>query len=190
MAPSGASRKFLDWDRPSLLHPLSLLAVLARFGLLGMSGGCAALAVDTPLDCEVGTEGCVCYGNWSCNYRLSCVDDLCVDNQSRSDSERSRTTEAALLVNDPLMSREAPECIVCAESDCSASLERCYETPGCAELSGCLLNCSRSDGEYFKCSRECYLPAPVEAHVRANGLHQCLNQTCRDECYPQTKDAE
>lgn len=167
---------------------LTLLRLAVLLPLL--SGGCAALTSEASLDCEVGTVGCACYGNWTCNYMLSCVDDQCIDKRASTQEPahdepqqlERLSDEATLLTNDPLMVKEAPGCVECAEAKCLTSLVQCYETAGCSRLVGCLLRCERAVEGSVSCERECSLAAPLEAKKPAAALRQCLAQDCSHEC--------
>lgn len=130
--------------------------------------------------CEVGTEGCDCYGNWSCNYQLSCVDEVCVD-RTKIAAEEAQTL--SLRAADPIASAVSDECLVCLEDDCVSPLAECYDANACSGLFACLLGCSQlSVHMYTSCADECYARSPIEAHSSATQLQMCTQARCKETC--------
>lgn len=150
--------------------------------LLG-TNACSAPFTDQSSDalgCEVGTVGCSCYGNWSCNYQLSCIDDLCVDRRARAEESEL----SALRAQDPVAHASSPECLTCLEEVCLASLTNCYAQSGCTSLFACLLGCSREASEpYSECAAGCYSAAAIEDHDDATQVQLCSANACPDDCH-------
>lgn len=173
-----------------------LRAAGGRFGLaqtwmmacLLLANACAAnLSRDTAnLGCEVGTEGCACYGNWSCNYQLSCIDDMCLDRRKLAAENAQLLTQSSLRSTDPIVAAASESCMGCLEDACVSPLATCYDRAGCATLAGCLLSCAHSTGEtYGDCVEICYANAPIDAHERGTRVQRCAQTQCSDVCREQ-----
>lgn len=163
----------------------SVTKVWATLCLL-LTNGCSANLsgnASASLGCETGTEGCACYGNWSCNYQLSCVDEVCVDRRRLAAEQSQALTKAALRAADPIVAASTEECMSCLEDDCVSPLSACYDERGCAALVGCLLPCSEPTGEtYIDCASSCYAEAPLSAHAHATRLQMCAQSRCDNAC--------
>lgn len=135
------------------------------------------------LGCEMGTEGCACYGNWSCNYQLSCMDEVCVDRRKLAAEQTQALAKASLRATDPIVSASSEACITCLESDCVSPLAECYDRGGCGVLFGCLLPCASRTGEtYAECAEACYAQAPITAHTHGTQLQMCAQSQCEQSC--------
>lgn len=149
-----------------------------------MANACAGVADRAAPDdvgCKVGTEGCSCYGNWSCNYRLSCVDEVCVDRLG----EARQSEVSALRAADPIAVATSEECLTCVEDRCTSRLAECYAEASCAPLFSCLLTCTHNaDSAYTHCASECYAAAPLRSHTSATQLRLCTGRQCETECNP------
>ncbi len=156
--------------------------VWSTLGLL-LANACAGVADGGPtedLGCEVGTEGCSCYGNWSCNYRLSCVDEVCVDRLG----EIRRSEISALRAADPIATASSEECLTCVEDGCVSPLAECYSEVGCSPLFSCLLTCSNEPAMvYTDCASDCYSAAPLRSHTPATHLQLCTGKMCDSACH-------
>lgn len=135
------------------------------------------------LGCETGTEGCTCYRNWSCNYQLSCLDDVCIDRRKVAAEESKELAKSSLRAIDPIVAVTNETCMSCIETDCVSPLSECYESDGCAVLFGCLLPCvSRPGASYAACAETCYAEAPLSAHPHATQLQVCAQAHCGEGC--------
>lgn len=197
--PIAAHTRFVLWIDPSRsflrVMPRVVDSVVARrrgreFGRLFWAVVCwcgaNACSANFPeqsssaLGCEVGTVGCSCYGNWSCNYQLSCVDEICVDRRALAEEAEL----SALRSRDPVAHASSPECLTCLEEVCLASLTNCYAQSGCTSLFACLLGCSRAiSTEYDECAAGCYSTTPLDGHSDATQVQLCAAKTCPAECH-------
>jgi hypothetical protein len=145
--------------------------------LLGTSCGGDVTTTTYGLECETGTLGCSCYGNWSCNYQLSCVDDLCVDNRARpaSHEKQSNSTQSPA---DPLASVPNTDCVECIEEQCSKALEECYPETGCIALQACLLGCSLGEDSEASCGASCDEQAAAGARRKSASVTECARRSC------------
>lgn len=173
-----------DVSRSKLeLHRLSWGAKAWGVLCLLMANACGAHIASEKslgLQCEVGTEGCDCYGNWSCNYQLSCVDEVCVD-RAKIAAEQAQTL--SLRAADPIDDAASDECLECLESDCVSPLAGCYDQAACSGLFACLVGCSQlSVHMYTSCANDCYAGAPIEAHSDATQLQMCTQARCKEAC--------
>lgn len=135
------------------------------------------------LGCETGTEGCACYGNWSCNYQLSCADEVCVDRRKLVAEQTQALAKASLRAADPIVASSSEECMTCLESECVSPLAECYDQSGCSTLAGCLLHCSDPTREtYAQCADACYSEAPLVAHSRGTQVQVCAQARCDGTC--------
>jgi hypothetical protein len=165
-----------------------VLSGTQALGLLCLfsSNGCGANLSrneSAELGCATGTEGCACYGNWSCNYQLSCIDEMCVDRRKLVAEQTQALAKASLRAADPIVSASTEECMTCLESDCVSPLGECYDEAGCSNLIGCLLPCADPTGEtYAECAEVCYAEARLTAHAPATQLQICAQSRCEDAC--------
>lgn len=165
-------------------HSLELLRLLNRLGsvLLVLTTGCGgAVATATyELECETGTMGCSCYGNWSCNYQLSCVEDVCVDRKSplQTDGLVEPEPPHSEPAPDPLADATSDQCLECLQADCSAALEACYPETGCIAHQACLLECRRSGKVREVCEGRCSKDSSIDAHKKSALVTECREQRC------------
>lgn len=163
---------------------LGLAKIWVLVCLLSANACGANLSRETAnLTCEVGTEGCTCYGNLSCNYQLSCIDEVCVDRRKSAAENAQLLTQSSLRAADPLVAAASESCMSCLEDECVSPLAACYDRVDCTGLAGCLLSCAWSAGEtYVDCAQICYAGAPVGAHERGTRVQRCAQSQCPDVC--------
>lgn len=151
--------------------------------------------VNANLGCEIGTEGCTCYGNWSCNYQLSCVEDLCVDRRKQKASPQVENDDLTTLrSNDPIAGSITAPCAACLDEQCQSALSECYSETGCAPLFSCLTRCNRAEpgagadqntapaAQVEACAERCLAESAATAHSPASQLWGCSNTTCSETC--------
>lgn len=163
-------------------QPISQKRALSGFvgailSLLATSCGGAVETTTYELGCETGTLGCSCYGNWSCNYQLSCVEEVCVDRRARPSSDTPELARSELLP-DPLAAATSAECVECLQDQCSAPLETCYPEAGCIALQACVFACSGDASAEADCSGQCIAQASGEARAKAASVGECSKQQC------------
>lgn len=155
-----------------------LRATAAVCLLLATNCGGAVTTTTYELECETGTLGCSCYGNWSCNYQLSCVEDMCVDRRERP-AKNDNALEQAESLPDPLADATSDACLQCLQEDCSTQLEACYPETGCVALQACLLECSKpANSTAAECATQCSNRAPEGARLKSRPVTECSQQNC------------
>jgi hypothetical protein len=161
----------LSWAHAVNQGRFLLLTTLSLFGT-GCSGSVETTSYE--LGCETGTLGCNCYGNWSCNYQLSCVDEVCVDRKTETLNESNDKQRAAVdSPSDPLALAATTQCVQCLHDECSTALEACYPETGCIALQACLFACSNKL-EQPECSKECFALASANAQAKSAPVSKCV----------------
>lgn len=143
------------------------------------------------LECETGTLGCSCYGNWSCNYQLSCVENECIDRKNQTppakqpsdvqagkDQPEDPELMRAESLADPLAAAASDECVTCIHTECSTPLQGCYPETGCIALQACLLKCTDQDPPPAACSNDCFAAAPANAQLKSTPVSECTARSC------------
>lgn len=147
--------------------------------LCSWSVSCGASLGAHDSECDTGTLGCACYGNWSCNYQLSCVDDVCVDRRDRGPEAAVGPHQSHLQsLPDPLAAATSDDCVTCLHDECSHRLEACYAETGCIAVQACIFQCIDDALPEASCRSECSSGASSEAQAKAARLSLCANERC------------
>lgn len=141
-----------------------------------------SVSCSAPLDtfeseCEMGTLGCACYGNWSCNYQLSCVDEVCVDRRDR-DAAAEPYSHRLQSLPDPLAAATSDDCAACLHDECNLALQACYAETGCIAVQACVFECERDALPDASCRAQCSSGASSEARRKSAAVAQCSDKRC------------